>query len=91
LGSDCGTCHVRNPNYTGPDSGPRFNFADDSKEEKKTARVMYTMVQSINGDFVSKVPNSGLPVICGTCHRGHVSPPPFSDSDGNSSSKPAAK
>jgi len=90
LGGDCSTCHVRNPNDIGPNGRPRFNFADDSKEEKRTARVMYTMVQSINGDFIAKVPNSGMPVTCGTCHRGHLSPPPFSDSD-DAAPKPAAK
>jgi hypothetical protein len=87
LGGDCSTCHVRNPNDIGPNGRPRYNFADDSKEEKKTARVMYTMVQSINANFISTVPNSGMPVVCGTCHRGHLSPPPFSDSD---DAKPAA-
>lgn len=87
LGGDCSTCHVRNPNDIGPNGRPRYNFADDSKEEKKTARVMYTMVQSINGNFISTVPNSGMPVSCGTCHRGHLSPPPFSDSE---DAKPAA-
>jgi hypothetical protein len=91
LGTDCSNCHVRNPNDIGPNGKPRFNFADDSKEEKRTARVMYTMLQSINGDFVSKVPNSGMPVTCGTCHRGHPSPPPFSDSDGSQSPKPTQK
>ena len=89
LGTDCSNCHVRNPNDIGPNGKPRFNFADDSKEEKRTARVMYTMVQSINGDFISKVPNSGMPVTCGTCHRGHLSPPPFSDSDNGPSQKSA--
>lgn len=89
LGGECSTCHVRNPNDIGPNGRPRFNYADDSKEEKKTARVMYMMVQSINANYVAKVPNSGLPVTCGTCHRGHTSPPPFSDSDSAPAPKPA--
>jgi Photosynthetic reaction centre cytochrome C subunit len=88
IGGDCSTCHVRNPNDIGPNGRPRFNYADDSKEEKKTARVMYTMLQAINADYVGKVPNSGMPVTCGTCHRGHLSPPPFSDDD--TASKPVA-
>ncbi len=91
IGGDCSTCHVRNPNDIGPNGKPRFNFADDSKEEKRTARVMYTMLESINADYVGKVPNSGMPVSCGTCHRGHLSPPPFSDSDSDESPKPAQK
>ena len=90
LGGECSTCHVRNPNDIGPNGKPRFNYADDSKEEKKTARVMYTMIASINADYVGKVPNSGMPVTCGTCHRGHLSPPPFSDSEDDASPKPTA-
>ena len=77
LGVDCSTCHVRNPNDLAPNGRPRFNYADDSKQEKKTARVMYTMVDTINTNFVSRVPNSGVPVSCGTCHRGHLSPEPY--------------
>jgi hypothetical protein len=90
LGAECSTCHVRNPNDIGPNGRPRFNYADDSKEEKKTARVMYTMVDTINVNFVSKVPNSGIPVSCGTCHRGHLSPEPFDGADGQKQSAPAA-
>jgi Photosynthetic reaction centre cytochrome C subunit len=77
LGTDCSTCHVKNPNDLAPNGRPRFNFAADLKQEKATARVMYTMVQEINGKFLAQVPNSGLPVTCGTCHRGHLSPEPF--------------
>jgi hypothetical protein len=89
LGVECNTCHVRNPNDLGPNGRPRFNYADDTKEEKKTARVMYTMVDTINANFVSKVPNSGAPVTCGTCHRGHLSPEPYNGDGGNS--KPPAQ
>jgi len=90
IGGDCSTCHVRNPSDVGPNGKPRFDFADDSKEEKKTARVMYTMLENINGD-VGRVPNSGMPVTCGTCHRGHLSPPPFSDSESGEPQKTAQK
>jgi len=89
LGGDCSTCHVRNPSDIGPNGRPRMNFADDSKEEKRTARVMYRMVQSINANFISTVPSSGMPVTCGTCHRGHISPPPFTDSDDATPAAPA--
>ena len=44
---------------------------------KQTARVMYTMTEKINVDYVSKVDSSGAPVTCGTCHRGHIGPEPF--------------
>ncbi|MGD0914554.1 MAG: c-type cytochrome [Terracidiphilus sp.] len=90
LGAECSTCHVRNPNDLGPNGRPRFNYADDSKEEKKTARVMYTMVDTINANFVSKVPNSGVPVNCGTCHRGHLSPEPFNGDDVQKPATPAS-
>lgn len=44
---------------------------------KATARIMYTMTDKINADYVAKVDGSGLPVTCGTCHRGVISPEPF--------------
>ena len=77
LGSGCKTCHAVDPKNIGPNGKPRLNFADDSKEEKQTARLMYKMVEEINAKYVSKVPNSGDPVTCGTCHRGHLGPEPF--------------
>lgn len=89
LGAECSTCHERNPNDIGPNGRPRFNYADDSKEEKRTARVMYTMVDTINTNFVSKVPNSGIPVSCGTCHRGHLAPEPYTGVDSQKSAVPA--
>jgi hypothetical protein len=83
LGTDCSTCHVRDPKNLAPNGRPQFDYADDSKQEKKTARVMYRMTQDINAKFLSKVPNSGLPVSCGTCHRGHLGPEPFMGADEN--------
>lgn len=77
LGAKCTTCHAQDPTRKMPNGRPALNFADDSKEDKKIARMMYTMVQQINTDYVSKVPNSGTPVTCGTCHRGHLGPEPF--------------
>ena len=77
LGAHCSTCHTADPKDIGPNGRPRLNFADDSKEEKQTARLMYTKTESINVDYVSKVPNSDEPVTCGTCHRGHLGPEPF--------------
>jgi hypothetical protein len=77
LGTGCKTCHTVNPNDIGPNGKPRLNFADDSKEEKRTARVMYKMTEDINANYVSKIDSSGDPVTCGTCHRGHLGPEPF--------------
>jgi hypothetical protein len=77
LGAHCSTCHTADPKNVGPNGRPRLNFADDSKEEKLTARAMYKMTEDINVNYVSKVPNSDMPVACGTCHRGHLDPEPF--------------
>ena len=38
---------------------------------------MYTMTEEINSNYIAKVEGSGMPVTCGTCHRGQVSPEPF--------------
>jgi cytochrome c553 len=77
LGAHCNTCHAPDPNNIGPNGRPRLNFADDSKPEKSTARLMYKMTEDINKNYVSMVENSGAPVTCGTCHRGHMGPEPF--------------
>ena len=66
LGVSCGFCHVPG------------KWDLDDKEEKNTARLMFAMVQTINRDFISKVPvDSGGPapvVNCMTCHRGMPRP-----------------
>jgi hypothetical protein len=77
LGAHCSTCHVADPKNIGPNGRPRLNFADDSKKEKATARLMFKMVEDINTNYVSMVENSGVPVTCGTCHRGNLDPGPW--------------
>lgn len=77
LGAKCSTCHAEDPKNLAPNGRPRLNFADDSKPEKRIARLMYKMTQNINDNYISMVENSGQPVTCGTCHRGHVTPEPF--------------
>ena len=66
LGVSCGFCHVPG------------KWDLDDKEEKNTARLMFAMVQTINRDYISKVPvDSGSPspvVNCMTCHRGMPKP-----------------
>ena len=66
LGVSCGFCHVPG------------KWDLDDKEEKNTARLMFAMVQTINRDYISKVPvDSGAPrpvVNCFTCHRGNSRP-----------------
>jgi hypothetical protein len=71
LGVSCGFCHVPG------------KWDLDDKEEKNTARLMFAMVQTINRDYMSKVPNDrgGPPVVnCFTCHRGN--PRPMGTGDG---------
>ncbi len=77
LGSGCRTCHAVDTKNVGPNGRPRLNFADDSKEEKRTARMMYRMTDKINTDYISMIPNSDQGVSCGTCHRGHLGPEAF--------------
>ena len=65
LGVSCGFCHVID------------KWDLDDKEEKTTARLMFAMVQTINKDYMSKVPNDRgeQPVVnCFTCHRGNPRP-----------------
>lgn len=65
LGVSCGFCHVPG------------KWDLDDKEEKNTARLMFAMVQTINRDYMSKLPNdrSGPPTVnCFTCHRGNSRP-----------------
>jgi len=77
LGSECSTCHAADPTKKRPDGRPMLNFADDSKPEKATARLMVRMVQEINSQYIGKMTDPGEPVTCATCHRGHLDPPPF--------------
>ncbi len=77
LGTNCKTCHTADPKKLGPNGKPQLNFADDSKEDKQTARKMFKMVEDINANYISKIDSSGAPVTCGTCHRGHLGPEPF--------------
>jgi hypothetical protein len=82
LGVHCDICHVADPNNLGPNGRPRLNFPDDSKPDKQIARLMYTMTQQINTDYISKAmdmdkDDMGTPVTCGTCHRGHEMPEEF--------------
>jgi Photosynthetic reaction centre cytochrome C subunit len=77
LGVRCGTCHAADPKNLGPNGRPRINFADDSKEEKNTARLMAQMTENINKNYLAKLPNADTTVTCGTCHRGHLSPERF--------------
>jgi hypothetical protein len=89
LGAECSTCHAADPKNIGPNGKPRLNFADDSKKEKQAARLMVKMVEDINKNYVSMVEGSGVPVTCGTCHRGHVTPEPFTPKPDHDHDHPA--
>lgn len=77
LGARCDSCHTEDPENADPAGHPRLRFADDSKPMKATARLMYRMTEEINNNYIAKLEDSGIPVTCGTCHRGQVSPEPF--------------
>jgi len=66
LGVSCGYCHVPP------------NWELDDKEEKNTARLMWTMTGAINRDYISKVPVDSGPrpaVNCMTCQQEMPRPP----------------
>ena len=77
MGAQCDSCHVEDPKNAAPDGHPRLNFPDDSKPMKAVARLMYRMTEEINNNYIAKFEDSGIPVTCSTCHRGRVSPEPF--------------
>ncbi|SPE19088.1 Cytochrome c family protein (modular protein) [Candidatus Sulfotelmatomonas gaucii] len=77
LGTQCDSCHAEDQENAAPDGHPRLNFADDSKPMKAVARLMYRMTEEINNNYIPKGRGSDIPVTCGTCHRGRVSPEPF--------------
>jgi tetratricopeptide (TPR) repeat protein len=67
LGVRCQKCHVEKT----PDSLEGMDFKSDEKKDKKVARVMMQMVQTIND---KSIPEADLKdparVRCVTCHRG---------------------
>jgi Photosynthetic reaction centre cytochrome C subunit. len=66
LGVGCGFCHTIG------------EYDKDSKQEKKTSRIMFKMTQVINAEWISQVPLEGARprgiVGCSTCHRGSMRP-----------------
>ena len=77
LGVRCQYCHI------GEEGQPleSFDFASDEKRTKLAAREMLRMVQAINRDFLTQVPQRPQPpleVNCETCHHGVPRPVPLS-------------
>ena len=70
LGRNCTDCHVAN------------QWASDSLGRKKTARIMASIVEGINGEQLTKIPlragaapGSTPKITCITCHRGNPGGP----------------
>ena len=63
LSVSCTFCHVAG------------QYDADTKQPKKTARVMIDIVNGINTTQMVKMPNARPPQInCVTCHRGNTGP-----------------
>jgi hypothetical protein len=55
---------------------PQGNFASDTSTDKKRARFMQQMTDSINRSYLPKLyPKDTPKVSCMTCHRGYNEPP----------------
>jgi hypothetical protein len=68
LGWNCTNCHRL---------APQGNFASDTSTDKKRARFMQLMQDSINLVQLPKLyPKNTPKVTCATCHRGYNEPPP---------------
>jgi len=77
LGVHCGSCHAEDREKTDQDGKPLLDFASDAKPMKTATRLMVAMTAWINQEHLAKMDNSGVPVTCGTCHRGHLEPEEF--------------
>lgn len=80
-GTRCIACHVSSdPEDKQGNDLSKFNFADDSKTNKKIARIMIEMTMQINKESLPKVvalgekPEEVGPVTCFTCHQGQRHP-----------------
>ena len=72
LGVHCDYCHVRIADTGDPKND--HDFRADVKPEKSAARVMIRMTNSINKDYVARIPEVYTTVNCWTCHRGESQP-----------------
>jgi tetratricopeptide (TPR) repeat protein len=79
LGVRCTFCHVAEPKAANtPANAPEhLIFKSDDKVEKRKARVMLRMVERINHNLLTAVPDRHDPPVavqCVTCHRGSPVP-----------------
>jgi tetratricopeptide (TPR) repeat protein len=66
----------------GRGAGPQMDFASDDKRQKRTARLMLTLVNDLNTRLaaaIRKPPDGIVRVQCATCHRGITNPAQLSD------------
>jgi len=78
LGVRCSYCHV---GEEGQDLR-EYDFASDAKPAKAKARTMITMVDAVNGQYLSQLSREtshGIKVSCVTCHHGVPVPMPLED------------
>ena len=80
-GMRCVGCHVSSdPEDKQGNDLSKINFADDSKKNKKIARIMLEMTMRMNKEDLPKVvalgenPDEVGPVTCFTCHQGKRHP-----------------
>ena len=75
LGVNCAFCHVEEP-AAQPGGRPRLRPPLDDKVEKRTARFMLAMVDTLNRVTLANVPqrHEAVRVTCVTCHRGSPLP-----------------
>lgn len=69
LGVRCNYCHVGEEGKDLKD----YDFVSDAKPAKNKARTMITMVEAVNGQYLSqlsKETSNGIKVSCVTCHHG---------------------
>jgi Photosynthetic reaction centre cytochrome C subunit len=78
LGVQCNYCHVEQAGAQPNEKGNiPIDGAPDTKQTKKTARVMMRMVGDINAKFGSELGKPAADVVrvqCVTCHRGSSIP-----------------
>lgn len=79
LGVRCEFCHAMREGAPPPQPGqnPQLNYASDEKDNKKIARYMLRMTDSINHKLLPGIPNRDNPpttIGCVTCHRGVMKP-----------------
>ena len=79
LGVRCEFCHAMREGAPPPQPGqnPPLNYASDEKDNKKIARYMLRMTDSINHKLLPGIPNRDNPpttIGCVTCHRGVMKP-----------------